>query len=85
MLNEVRLHEVSTVGSPAYDSTTASVRSSDADPALCAALERLGNGHTLTADDVDLVHRSTEELGPKPEPVTPLALLNRITEHNARK
>lgn len=85
MLNEVRLHEVSTVGSPAYDATTASVRSSDQDPALFAALERLGNGQTLTADEVDLVQRSTDDLGPKPEPRTPLALLARITAHNARK
>jgi len=85
MLNEVRLHEVSTVGSPAYDSTTAAVRSSNADPALFAALERLSNGHSLTADDVEVVQRTTEQLGPQPEPTTPLALLTRITEHNARK
>jgi HK97 family phage prohead protease len=84
-LNEVRLHEVSTVGSPAYDSTTASVRSSSLDPQLFDALERLGSGHQLSSADADLVRRAADELGPQPEPSTPIAVLARITELNRRK
>ena len=72
-LNEVRLHEVSVVtGFPAYEATSASVRSLvalaqrtnlDAD-ALAAALTLLENGQELDDDKAGLVIAAVERLRP---------------------
>jgi HK97 family phage prohead protease len=82
-LNEIRLHEVSIVtGFPAYEATTASVRSLeilatrtnvDAD-ALADAMLKLESGENLEAQQADLITEVVQKL--KVQPVSdPLALL----------
>ena len=73
-LNEVRLHEVSVVtGFPAYEATTAQVRSIDvlaertkldAD-SLAVALTLLDNGASLTPEQADLVAEAARALSMK--------------------
>ena len=83
-LTEVRLHEVSTVGSPAYDSTTAAVRSAG-DPGVWSALERLRDQQPLTDDDADVLVRAVDELRPEPEPTVPTNVAGRILAWHVRK
>jgi HK97 family phage prohead protease len=82
-LNEIRLHEVSIVtGFPAYEATTASVRSLeilatrtnvDAD-ALADAMLKLESGENLEPQQADLITEVVQKL--KVQPVSdPLALL----------
>jgi hypothetical protein len=76
-LNQVRLHEASIVTFPAYEATSASVRSldmlaektgEDAD-ALNGALEALERGATLTLDQAGLLNAVVAKLAPAaPEP-----------------
>ena len=75
-LNQVRLHEASIVTFPAYEATSASVRSldmlaektgEDAD-ALNGALEALERGATLTLDQAGLRSAVVAKLAPAPEP-----------------
>lgn len=70
-LNEVRLHEVSVVtGFPAYEATTAQVRSIDAlaerthldADDLAVALTLLDNGATLTPEQADLIESAARSL-----------------------
>ena len=73
-LNEIRLHEVSVVtGFPAYEATTAQVRSIDvlaertkldADD-LAVALTLLDNGASLTPEQADLVSEAARSLSMK--------------------
>lgn len=76
-LNQVRLHETSIVTFPAYEATTAAVRSldmlaeatgEDAD-ALNGALEALERGATLTLDQAGLLSSVVAKLSPEPEPI----------------
>lgn len=81
-LQQVRLHETSIVTFPAYQATTAAVRSldmlaeatgEDAD-ALNGALEALERGATLTMDQAGLLSAVVAKLSPTPEPaVEPVA------------
>jgi HK97 family phage prohead protease len=81
-LQQVRLHETSIVTFPAYQATTAAVRSmdmlaeatgEDAD-ALNGALEALERGATLTLDQAGLLSAVVAKLSPMPEPaVEPVA------------
>jgi HK97 family phage prohead protease len=54
-LNSVKLHEVSIVSFPAYQSTTVSVRSGINPDDLAEALMRLENGEEMTADQGNLI------------------------------
>jgi len=81
-LQQVRLHETSIVTFPAYQATSAAVRSldmlaeatgEDAD-ALNGALEALERGATLTMDQAGLLSAVVAKLSPVPEPaVEPVA------------
>jgi len=81
-LQQVRLHETSIVTFPAYQATSAAVRSldmlaektgEDAD-ALNGALEALERGATLTIDQAGLLTAVVAKLSPEPEPtVEPVA------------
>ena len=72
-LNQVRLHEVSVVTFPAYESTSAQVRAVDnlADAtgedagALNEALDALERGSTLTADQAGLLSVVVSKLSPE--------------------
>jgi len=68
-LNSVRLHEVSIVAFPAYQATTASVRSIDQN-LLADSLFKLEQGEDLTADEASLVKsvvdKLTEEIKEEP-------------------
>jgi hypothetical protein len=75
-LQQVRLHETSIVTFPAYQATSAAVRSldmlaeatgEDAD-ALNGALEALERGATLTLDQAGLLSAVVAKLSPEPQP-----------------
>jgi HK97 family phage prohead protease len=75
-LQQVRLHETSIVTFPAYQATSAAVRSldmlaeatgEDAD-ALNGALEALERGATLTMDQAGLLSAVVAKLSPEPQP-----------------
>jgi HK97 family phage prohead protease len=75
-LHQVRLHETSIVTFPAYQATSAAVRSldmlaeatgEDAD-ALNGALEALERGATLTMDQAGLLSAVVAKLSPEPQP-----------------
>ena len=94
-LNEVRLHEVSVVtGFPAYESTTAQVRSIDvlaertklnADD-LAVALTLLENGSQLSTDQADLVSEAARKLVKFDEPsATSLGVLSMHLDLLAKK
>jgi len=75
-LQQVRLHETSIVTFPAYQATTAAVRSMDMlaeatgedANALNGALEALERGATLTLDQAGLLSAVVAKLSPMPEP-----------------
>ncbi len=78
-LREIRLHEVSIVtGFPAYEATSATVRSLDGLQALegidqnvvADAIAKLTNGDPLSADEADLICGIAEELAGIPEETT---------------
>jgi HK97 family phage prohead protease len=66
-LKSVKLHEVSIVAFPAYQASTASVRSISAD-SLAIALEALENGSELTEDQANLITDVTTRLTKTTEP-----------------
>lgn len=60
-LNSIRLHEVSIVAFPAYESTTASVRSIDQN-LLADSLFKLEQGEDLTTEEASLVKSVVDKL-----------------------
>jgi HK97 family phage prohead protease len=60
-LHSVRLHEVSITAFPAYDSTSAQVRSIDVSD-LAESLFKLEQGENLTADEANLVRNVVDKL-----------------------
>ena len=89
-LNEVRLHEVSTVGAPAYTQTVATVRAvdcpqcvSDPDGWVCL-LERFANREELTADEARSIAEAAQELTAEEPRGLPAALARLMLGHYAR-
>lgn len=94
-LKQVTLHEVSVVtGFPAYEATTAAVRSLErlsartglAVDELGAALDALADGETLTADQATALAAAVAAAAPKPEfDAADLALKARMSELLSKK
>jgi HK97 family phage prohead protease len=89
-LTEVRLHEVSTVGAPAYQKTSASVRAldcpqcvSDPDGWVCL-LERFANREELTANEARSIAEAAQELTAERPRGLPAALAKLMLGHYAR-
>lgn len=61
-LNSVRLHEVSIVAFPAYDASTASVRSGISEDKLAESLFKLENGTELDAEEASLLKSVVDKL-----------------------
>ena len=68
-LNSVKLHEVSIVSYPAYQSTTVSVRSTDTldTTTLATALAHLEDGEELGADEAQVLRDVVDKLSGKPD------------------
>ena len=90
-INEVRLHEVSTVGAPAYLSTSTDVRALPMPSCVgdgchyVSALERFTFGEPLGADDADLLVRAVGELRIAETPRIPARLAALQLEHQQRR
>ena len=90
-LTEVRLHEVSTVGNPAYPATTADVRSLACPECIedrnswTSIMERFANNEPLSVEEVDQLIKVAKELRTgEPEVAYPASIARMQLELKAR-
>ena len=90
-LNEVRLHEVSTVGNPAYPSTSTAVRSLACPECIedrnswTSLMERFANNESLSFDEVEQLVKVANELRVGESPATiPASIARKQLELKAR-
>lgn len=90
-LSEVRLHEVSTVGNPAYPATSTAVRALDCPECIedrnswTSLMERFANNEPLSVEEVDqLIKVATELRVGEPAAVIPASIARMQLELKAR-
>lgn len=90
-LNEVRLHEVSTVGNPAYPATSTAVRALDCPECIedrnswTSLMERFANNEPLSVEEVNqLIKVATELRVGEPEATIPASIARMKLELKAR-